>query len=427
MAGCAIRYWELATTLSKTCEVVLLAPNGHESFAAPFTIRKNSLRQLYKESKGATAILAQEIRPEIAFIAKARGVKLILDAYDPMVLEHLEIFKDFAPRYRNYKHEVITQSQVFSFRMADFVICANDRQRDLWMGMMMGLDRIEPSQYSADCTLSNLIDTVSFGLSSKPPQKTGPGIREKYNLKATDKVLLWGGGIWNWFDPLTLIQALYLILKTRSDMYLVFMGLKHPNPAVPEMQMSRDAIELATNLGLIGKHVFFNFGWTPYEERQNFLLDADIGLSIHHYHLETRFSFRTRLLDYIWAELPIISSEGDYFAELVKAKGLGEVVECGSVPELAHAILSIINSKERTAEIKQRLRELKPLFYWEKVAEPIEKALNSFSAMSKKIPLRMKWAMLRAFFRTKGPEKVIKKLLSLIGRKPKRKPLKLDL
>ena len=82
------------------------------------------------------------------------------------------------------------------------------------------------------------------------------------------------------------------------------MGLTHPNPRVPEMRMSIAARKLAADLGLTGQHVFFNSGWVPYDQRANVLLDADVGVSTHLDHAETAYSFRTRLLDYLWAGLP---------------------------------------------------------------------------------------------------------------------------
>ena len=39
----------------------------------------------------------------------------------------------------------------------------------------------------------------------------------------------------------------------------------------------------------------------PYDERADYLLDADVGVSTHFPHIETEFSFRTRILDYLWA------------------------------------------------------------------------------------------------------------------------------
>ena len=94
-------------------------------------------------------------------------------------------------------------------------------------------------------------------------------------------------------------------------MRLVFLGMRHPNPLIPEMRMAVAARRLADELGLTGTHVIFNEEWVAYDERQNFLLDADIGVSTHLHHVETDYSFRTRILDYLWASLPIVSTTGD--------------------------------------------------------------------------------------------------------------------
>ncbi len=41
--------------------------------------------------------------------------------------------------------------------------------------------------------------------------------------------------------------------------------------------MAVDARRLADELGLTDKHVFFNEEWVAYDDRQNYLLDADVG------------------------------------------------------------------------------------------------------------------------------------------------------
>ena len=130
-----------------------------------------------------------------------------------------------------------------------------------------------------------------------------PGIEDN------DKVLLWGGGIWDWLDPLTVIRAVERLALNRNDVRLFFLGLRHPNPGVPQMEMERRALALTEELNLRDRVVFFNENWVPYEERGSYLLEADIGVSAHFDDLETRFAYRTRLLDYIWARLPIVTSQ----------------------------------------------------------------------------------------------------------------------
>jgi len=109
-------------------------------------------------------------------------------------------------------------------------------------------------------------------------------------------------------------------------------GHRHAARATAEAQA------LARELGLDGRAVFFNDAWVPYEERVNWLLDADCAVSAHLDHVETRFAFRTRLLDCFWAGLPVVCTEGDDLAERVARDDLGGTVAAGDVDGMAAAL-----------------------------------------------------------------------------------------
>ena len=51
-------------------------------------------------------------------------------------------------------------------------------------------------------------------------------------IAPSDRLLLWGGGIWNWFDPLTVIRAVGRLAEVRDDVAALFLGMKHPSQAV---------------------------------------------------------------------------------------------------------------------------------------------------------------------------------------------------
>ena len=62
-----------------------------------------------------------------------------------------------------------------------------------------------------------------------------------------------------------------IIPRFTPEARLVFMGMKHPNPDVPAMAMANHSRELAEQLGLTGRHVFFNETWVPYQDRADLL------------------------------------------------------------------------------------------------------------------------------------------------------------
>ena len=416
MAGPAIRCWELAKALSKHHDVILSIPstsnspnasNTQEISPDTFTVVPRTLTSLKSLLPASDVLITQLLPRQLAWQAKRHGVRILIDAYDPMPLENLELFQTFPAWLQTYKNTRIVNNMRFAFDMADGILCANSRQRDLWMGILMALGKITPEIYHADKTLKNLIDIVPFGLPSAPPLKSGDGLRKMFNLNENDKVLLWGGGIWNWFDPLSLIKAIKQLAEENFPVKLVFMGVKHPNPAAPEMQMASDAIQLAKELDLLDKHVFFNYEWTPYEQRQNFLLEADIGVSTHFEHLETQYAFRTRTLDYIWAGLPILSTKGDSFAELIQARQLGRVVPYEDVQAIAQGIRFLLEPKVKE-RMQENLHKIRPEYYWESIIQPIENTLTTFASQPKPfLSIKTIWKILAACCAAYSPKAIL--------------------
>ncbi len=376
MAGPGIRFYEFAKILSEYLDVTLLTPNKVDIDTEGFKTAQyklNNYRTLNRHVENSDMILIQgHILYYFPFLKNFKG-KIIVDLYNPFNLESLEMFRnaDIAERVRIDKNNVnILKLQL---TIGDFFICASEKQRDYWLGMLNAIGRLNPYNYDSDNTLRNLIDVVSFGIPSRPPLHPGLSIRNVIpEIKEEDRVILWGGGIWNWLDPITAIKAVWEIVRSRKNIKLVFMGVKHPDPKLPEMKKCIDAINLAKELGLYGKNVFFN-EWVPYHMRQAFLLDSDVGLSIHSKRIETEFSYRTRVMDYIWARLPIITTEGDSIAGMVKSENIGEVVKYEDAHQLARVMENMLMNKSLREIYSKNLNKIAPRFYWENVTKPLVK------------------------------------------------------
>ena len=376
MAGPGIRYWEFANALSRRHDVTLATPNEPDVTSDRFAIDWYVDRGMERLVSTHDIVVAQWIPVAVALLARRHGLKIILDSYDPVLLENLEMYLG----HNRAKLWTDLAPLKLSLIMADAVVCASDRQRDLWLGALMALGRITPDEYAYDASLRQLVDVVPFGIQAEDPRPTRTGFRQKLGMSPGDKVLIWGGGIWDWFDPLSLIEAMALISRSRSDVKLVFMGLKHPNEVVRQMEMASRAVELARRRGVLDRLVYFNYGWVPYNERQNHLLEADVGVSTHFDHAEARFSFRTRIVDYIWAELPIVATKGDAMAEVIAKHGLGVTVDYEDAAGLAHAITSLVDDRHRYESIKGKLAATKEQYRWEVVVEPIVRLIDAHTA-----------------------------------------------
>jgi glycosyltransferase involved in cell wall biosynthesis len=153
---------------------------------------------------------------------------------------------------------------------------------------------------------------------------------------------------------------------------LVFLGMSNPNPAVPEMARALELRSVCDELGLTGSTVFFNEEWVPYHAWGSYLLDADVAVSIHLDSLETRFSFRTRVLDYLWARRPMILSGGDALSDLVAAQGLGITVPSGDVGAIERALTRLLTEGLPGADFEPTLAR----FRWTAVADPLLRWLD---------------------------------------------------
>lgn len=374
MAGPAIRALEMAKALSKVSEVKLATTVPTTFTLEGFEVvdaTDSNLRDLVHWSE--IIVFQGALLSTHPWIAKTDKI-IVADVYDPMHLETLEQQKNIPSGIRFV--ETLDIVAVFNEQLAraDFMLCASEKQRDLWLGQLAAVGRLNPLTYDRDSSLRSLIDVVPFGIQEEEPKQTNHGIRGAIpGIGLEDKVVLWGGGIYNWFDPLTLIRAIAQISKTHDTIRLVFMGTQHPNPHVPEMKMSFEARKLSTELGLEGKHVFFNEGWVPYNERANFLLDADLGVSTHLDHLETAFSFRTRILDYLWAGLPIVATKGDTFESIIETNQLGKTVSPGDVDQLVDAITYLLFDAEDSGKVQNNVKEYSRNLQWNLVLEPLIK------------------------------------------------------
>lgn len=372
MAGPAIRATELARALAAEHDVTLAAP---EPSRAPEELRLleagyEQLDVLLSAASRHDVVVAQELPPTLLGRLARGRTRIVLDLYNPVVVEVLEAVAARPARAQRRIQSLIAARSLAQLAAADFVVCASERQRDLWLGGMALSGVIELEAYRRDPTLRSLIDVVPFGIPAEPPRPAGVSpLRAAFPaIGQEDRVLLWGGGLWGWLDPEIAIRATAGLERT----HLVVMGAARPGPArTGQEPFAERAVEMARREGLEGECVHFNKGWVPYAERGAWLLDADLGVTAHHDHLEARYSFRTRVLDYLWAGLPVVATRGDTMAELVEREGLGRTAAPGDVEGFASACRELLDDAAAHAAARARIAELAPKLSWEQTARPL--------------------------------------------------------
>lgn len=388
MAGPAIRSFEFARQLSRQFDVSLLAPQGSTSTdesIALYVADPTNAETVTRLARRFDVVVAQRLPVEAMRRLASDSVQVVYDLYVPLVSESLAYLASAGGSQQLAKSRLELGQRSYETALAcgDAFVCASERQRDFLLGELATIGRLSIDGYVRDADFRQLVDVVPFGVEETP--FTGrPGVlRERVaGIGRDDKLILWGGGIWNWFDPLTAIRAVEQLAAKKRGVKLYFMGLKHPAGHDDLVAMSGKAIEYARGSGLENTVVFFNFGWTPYEDRVDVLADSAIGISCHHPGIETRFAFRTRLLDYFWAGLPTVCTRGDVLGELVERRAAGIAIDPGDVNACAAALAKLLDDESAHASAARQAKQLACEYSWSRVTEPLVRLCEQSSTVA---------------------------------------------
>ena len=412
MKGPGIRAYELARTLMTEADVTLASA---ESEMTPIRDMPhvqyvhNDPVALRPHVANTDAILAQPPLPALASWMRASGARLIFDLYDPEPLEALQAMTEAPSATLRLGVRVSLDRILDSLHAGHHFTCASERQRDLWIGSMLSEGLVRPAAYERDPTFRSVIDVTPFGLPREAPESDGAvGPRNLLGLGVDARVVLWNGGVWNWLDAPTVIRAVARVAETVPAVHLVFMGA--PNPASAEATAA--ARGLAAELGLLDRSVHFVDRQVPYGERGAWLLDADCAVYAHGDHLEARYAFRTRVLDCLWAGVPIVCTRGDHLADRVDADGWGETSAPGSVDEFAAGLARVL---ERGRDgYQEALGRAAGELTWDRVAAPIARWVTSAE-----LPPRLGDGVRRPLGRAArlGAVRVARQALNVIGKR----------
>jgi hypothetical protein len=376
LAGPAMRAYEIARVLQEHADVTLAGdragtppPDGVPT--ALYSLREP--RELRPHVEAADVIFAQPQWPVIARWLRRSRARLVYDLATPEPFEVLEGLGG-RPLARRVKGTLTVDRVLAALGDGHHFVCAGDKQRDLWLGAMLTERLISPALYDSDPSLLSVIDSVPFGAPSEPPRAEGRGPEDRFDaVGPDDEVVLWNGGIWGWLDAPSAIRAVAEVARERPRVRLVFMGAAAPGQAAAD-----EARRVARELGLLDRVVLFNDAWVPYERRADWLLRASCAISAHRDNLETRFAYRTRMLDCFWAGLPIVCTEGDELAGRVAREDLGATAPPGDAAGLAAGLRQVLDRGR--AAYADGLARAAADHAWPRVTEPLVRYVTETAA-----------------------------------------------
>lgn len=294
--------------------------------------------------------------------------QLILDGYVPIHIEMSARNSDNLDREYdafNFENKIWTKA----LRRGDILLCANEAQKKFYTGVMAQVGRINPITYGDE----DLIQIVPYGIyREKAVAKHDPVSKLVKNKKAFK--LLWFGGIYPWFDLTNLLEAVKNANKT-TPIELIMVGVKNPFNQHPDfIKRYEEVMDYIKNNNM--DEIVHITDWVKFEDRAEWYLGSDAVVLINNIGMENTLAWRTRLVDYVWADLPIVTNGGDPMSDILEANKAVYILPDLDAKTIEKEIIKISKDKETLKQVSANLSKVRKLFYWDKVTENLSKLIS---------------------------------------------------
>jgi len=349
-AGIGIRFLEMARVLlADGHEVTLLSRDaGTVAGCRVDAITPQSLNRYTSEADVAV------VQGHAANDLFAHGVIVptVVDLYDPFIVENLHYYATRGAEVFTHDHATLMQSLL----RGDLFLCASEAQRLFYLGALLLAGRANPIAFENDPHFDALLRIAPFGV--------GPQLAATAAEAGGPAHAVLFGGIYDWYDPRLAIDAVATARQSLPDMTLTF--TTHPNPSLTPQGKLAEAIEHVKRNG----YSFVNFEpWVAYDQRAAFYSRFGVSLLTFPQSIETDLSMRTRIYDYLWGGLPIVTSAAPGTDELLARYRAGVTVRSDSPEAFAKALVRVL--RDEHTGLREGARRFVEEHQWPRTLGPL--------------------------------------------------------
>jgi glycosyltransferase involved in cell wall biosynthesis len=340
-AGIGIRFLEIANVLRAAGHAVeILSP---DQGLTPENILRGT-------SHADVAVVQGHAANDL--FAHMKPLPVVVDLYDPFIVENLHYYSARGAEVFTHDHATL----IGSLLKGDLFLCASEAQRLFYLGLMLAVGRMNPSAFERDPHLDSLIRIAPFGV--------GPARAVPARASTAPEILF--GGIYDWYDPMLAMDAVAIARAKVPMLKLTFNT--HPNPELTPQSRTAAAIQYARRRN----YDFVSFEpWVAYDDRASFFDRFTLALLTFPQSIETDLAMRTRIYDYLWAGLPIVTSSAPGTDELLERYRCGSVIRREDPAAFAAEIVGILTDRERYEQMVAGTRSFVVHHQWERTLKPL--------------------------------------------------------
>lgn len=382
--GPGIRTWQFVKPLlndgHQICLVCLQTPGAYKQEKKELVEQKNDgnftyyflpqekfeeisyVQKIYDNFKPDCTFSISSFLPSYTAVQLKTDKPVWFDRGDLMAEAQLKAFVENSDDHLYYfwklEELVLERGDVFS--------SVSSPQRFALIGRLGGTGRL--NRYTVGY---EFVHVIPCGIEKDNYMHTKNVIRGKY-VNADDFVILWSGGYNTWTDIDTLFSALEIVMAKNGKIKFVSTGGAIPGQNEATYPSFLKLIESSKY-----KDRYIMLGWVSTEDLPNIYQESDLGINIDKYCYEVVLGSRHRLLDWMKAGLPILTTKPSELTQILDKGKMLFTYPNNSPKLLAKMILELSSEKETIVEYAQRAKDfVQKEFSYERTIEPFRKWVN---------------------------------------------------
>ena len=367
--GPGYRAWNLFQEISKKHNITILSlyESFHQRSTKEYEVSEDDIIIKcisHKPVRVANSI--KEEKPDVLYLPwSATPFVSHVDEKIPTIIDYVGVglLEEYVSQ--GYIPIHLLQLKLKSFWLGDFFMTAGFRDRYYLIGLLAASKRLSFGVHKSRDQLIHVIPMT--------PPIDHPILREKVIDKNSDEfIILIAGSFLPWYDYATFFKALKILdQRGKTNFKVIFMG---GNPKDPRFEKT---VKKMGQNHFLGKRVIYT-GLVPFKQRANFYLASDVAVNIPSDTIEDELSVRTRIVDYVWGRLPIITPARDEYSEKVIKQGAGFSYTAGNSLSLAQALEMLMKDRTKLEQARKNFETLLDNdFNCKKVIAPLEAFIDT--------------------------------------------------
>ena len=378
LTGPGIRTMELSSRLAaEGHEVHLVCVRCDRSLPEGMTWHPYRPEVVDEFCRGDAVIVSSEVSGRFVWKLCRSDIPFHLDSYNITATEVLELGAEMTPRQLNLNLLRRAMRYGTLWCRCEVGYLSAPVQAAILGGMF--LHRRHPKWAKLAARIPQKCLVAPMGIPSRPiPDAENPypeALRGR-------QILLWGGGIWSWFDIEGLLHSMSMLRQRGSTAVLWFLASENPSGISIHDAPFRKAKELASELGLLGSSVFFNSTKITPDMLPGYLAHCTAGIMANPASLEAWCSWRTRLLDLMWAGKPLFTMGFDPLSEKMARDGAASLSQAGDLTGFVSSLTRVLNDPSSLHSMGIASKSCGEAMTWDRNLEPILRRVSDPGAFA---------------------------------------------